>query len=254
MTEVQLGPLVLSAPRFAAAVGITAFIGVALWQGRRLGDWATNSLLLIVVGARLGFVVEHLAIYREAPLTALYLWQGGFRPLWGLLLALAYTLWARVGRRALPAAAAGLCAWGLASALVPAEPPELTLAGLALPALVGEPVALDSGPQVLHLWASWCTACRRGLPTLVAAVEASAVPIRFVNQGESVQAVAEVAVAFGLPPEQVLLDRQGELGARARALGLPTTLFIAADGTLLHRHVGELSRAELARQLARLSP
>src|SRR5690554_4018786 len=116
MTAVQLGPFVLSAPRFAAIVGLAAFLVTAQLLSRKrpaLADWAWTAAMLVFVGARLGFVLENLGVYLREPLTILYFWQGGFSPLWGLAAAAVYTL-TRTGMRrdALPAVILGLAAWG----------------------------------------------------------------------------------------------------------------------------------------------
>src|SRR3546814_8297235 len=49
----------------------------------------------------------------------------------------------------------------------------------------------------------------------------------------------------GLEPRHVALDPEGVLGVLTGAPALPTTLFIAADGTVRQTHVGEISRVQL---------
>jgi thiol-disulfide isomerase/thioredoxin len=261
VTDVQLGPVVLSGARFAAAIGLMAFLGVAAWLGRRderLGNWAWNSALLLVIGARVGFVLENARVYLQDPLSVLYVWQGGFSPVWGIAAALLYTLLARVGRQALPVAAAGLFAWAGAGLFVAGPPPaDMTLPDVSLASLGGEPVALSAfrgRPVVLNLWASWCPPCRREMPMMIEVDrERGDVPIVFVNQGEGAPQAQAFLRQLAGEPEHVLLDPRSQTGSHFRAVGMPTTLFIAADGTVLHRHAGEISRAELERQMARLS-
>lgn len=81
MSAYQLGPLVLSAPRFYAALGLLVLIvGAELvaWRGRRSGEspnasatWAWSAALAVVLGARVGFVIENLRAFLDQPLAIL---------------------------------------------------------------------------------------------------------------------------------------------------------------------------------------
>ena len=48
-----------------------------------------------------------------------------------------------------------------------------------------------------------------------------------------------------------VLDRNGDLRARLGIVGLPATLFVAADGRVVERHLGELSEAEIRQAIGR---
>ena len=124
MDALRVGFVVISAPRLYAAVALALLLVVAevgAWAARRRGQqadggWAWNALFAVVVGARLGFVLENFEYYRGAPLQELAFWQGGFSPWWGVAagrLAAAWTL--RRNRAALgamvPAAVVALGAW-----------------------------------------------------------------------------------------------------------------------------------------------
>jgi thiol:disulfide interchange protein len=58
--------------------------------------------------------------------------------------------------------------------------------------------------------------------------------------------------AAGLNLQNVLLDSDGRLGQHVGSMALPTTLFYDADGRQVGSHLGELSRASLARALEQL--
>ena len=147
MTAVQLGPFVLSTPRFAALLALVAFLAVAhLLERRRPGvsDWAWTSAVLVLLGARGGFVLENLSAYLREPLTALYFWQGGFSPVWGFAAAALYTVWRRAwSRHALALAALGLLTWGgTLTLLTPAEQARPSRPDTPLLTLAGEPTDL----------------------------------------------------------------------------------------------------------------
>ena len=264
MTAIQLGPLILSTPRFAALLGLLVFLGAAHLLERRgragLSDWAWTAALLVVLGSRIGFVLENLGVYLQEPLTTLYFWQGGFSPLWGFVLALAYSLWRTPWRAELlrpmgTLAMLGLATWGGTQLLltptdaVPVQRPDTPLQTLA-----GEPTdiaAIAAGrPAVLNLWAPWCPPCVRETPMIVGvAASHPETAVVLADQGSSPAEVEAFLRERGLSSEDVYLDARARLGPELKALGLPTTLFFAADGGLAHTHVGEISRAELERRM-----
>jgi hypothetical protein len=74
----------------------------------------------------------------------------------------------------------------------------------------------------------------------------------FVNQGEGERVIADFLDAAGLGLQNVLLDTDGRLGRHVGSSALPTTLFYDAEGRQVGSHLGELSRASLARALEKL--
>jgi hypothetical protein len=103
---------------------------------------------------------------------------------------------------------------------------------------------------VINLWATWCPPCRREMPVLQNAQhEHQNVTFLFVNQGESMQSVSTFLETQGLNLSNVLFDSGGQLAQKVGSMALPTTLFYSADGRLLGSHLGELSKASLARAM-----
>ena len=74
----------------------------------------------------------------------------------------------------------------------------------------------------------------------------------FVNQGEGEGEIRRFLDAAGLNLQNVLLDSDGRLGQHVGSMALPTTLFYDAEGRQVGSHLGELSRASLARALEQL--
>ncbi|MFP4559850.1 MAG: redoxin domain-containing protein [Thiohalorhabdus sp.] len=267
MNAVNVGPFVLSYPRLFALLSLAVVLAAAAWLRRRdpeLGDWGMAAILVGGVAARGAYVLAHLEAYRAEPWSALFFWQGGFAPLWGVAAAALYALWryrgsrARQARAQLPLAA-GLGVWlalsGGHALLAPGGGPGLP--GGGLPTLAGEPRALgdlEGRPAVVNLWASWCPPCRREMPRFAEAAEArEEVAFAFVNQGESRDRVAGFLEDYGVAPESVFLDHERRVGAHYDAAGLPATLFYNARGELVASHVGEVSRAALDSQLDRIT-
>ena len=93
MSSVALGPLVFDAARLAAILGCAVLLGgaeLADIRARRRGAparHAVQAMRLVVTGliaARAGYVAQNLAVFAEAPLDVLKVWQGGFSVGFGL--------------------------------------------------------------------------------------------------------------------------------------------------------------------------
>lgn len=269
MQTLTLGPLVLSVPLL---VGIAAFL-LASTVGRRVGGSAHASdverhllrmLLAGLVAARLAFVLQFQDAYLKSPLSIVDIRDGGWRPLVGLGVALAYAGVVLVRRGALRKPL--LAAFGSAGAVWLAATLVLSAGGagdvrlpqLTLAATDGGTVRLSSfegRPAVVNLWATWCPPCQREMPVLQQAQAARPdVHFVFLNQGESPDKVAAYLARSGLQLRNVLLDTRGEAGQALGHRALPTTLFFDAGGRLVDTRVGELSEASLAERLANLPP
>ncbi|MDR2379590.1 MAG: TlpA family protein disulfide reductase [Bifidobacteriaceae bacterium] len=114
---------------------------------------------------------------------------------------------------------------------------------VALEDLRGRPVWLVFG-------ATWCANCRAEM-TDVAAVaqqlagEAQVVAFYF---GESAEAVADYAERLGLDFPQIA-DPLTEIGAKYRVMGVPTHVFLDADGVVTAIDVGPLTQAQALKRL-----
>jgi thiol-disulfide isomerase/thioredoxin len=117
---------------------------------------------------------------------------------------------------------------------------------LAGKTLEGAPFSLSvwrGTPIILNFWASWCAPCRDELPALQALHEAG-FRVVGVNVGELPQVAATFAAAYGVTfPNLTDADYYWLHVFQVRAL--PSTLFIAADGTIRERVSGGMSAREL---------
>ncbi|MHB1666834.1 MAG: TlpA family protein disulfide reductase [Thiomonas sp.] len=265
MDALRIGPLVLPWGPLILVLGYTVAVFVAGAAQRKGQGHAEPALLpllvLALVVARAVFVAQHLANY-PTMLSMLDIRDRGFTPVAGwaaAVLGVAFWAWRRPTlRRSLPmSAATGAAVILAAGALLQAvQPPRPPLPQLSLQRLGGGEVALRSlegKPLVLNLWATWCPPCRRELPTLVQAAQREHnVRIVLVNEGESAQRVADFLHREKLAPPEVLLDPDSRLLSYYQSPGLPTTLFIAADGKVQRMHIGELSAATLQQGVAEL--
>lgn len=108
-------------------------------------------------------------------------------------------------------------------------------------------------PAVVNFWASWCLPCRREMPALQAASEEFGERVAFIgvnhqdNRSDALEFVAEAGVGYrsGMDPD----------GGTARDYGLfgmPSTVFVAPDGTIAGTRTGELTADELDRAIREL--
>lgn len=113
----------------------------------------------------------------------------------------------------------------------------------------GEQVSLtdyEGTPVVVNFWASWCPPCIAEMPDLEAAHQARGDEIEFIGintQDELAQAtdlVEQTGVTYDLA-----LDPDGELFRDFEVFSMPSTFFVDADGAIVHRHAGLVTRPQL---------
>ncbi len=93
------------------------------------------------------------------------------------------------------------------------------------------------------------------MPVLQAAKQQhSDIHFVFANQAESAQIVQDYLESEGLVLANVLLDTQTQIAELVQSRGLPTTLFIDANGIMQSYRMGELSAASLASHIQTLTP
>ena len=110
--------------------------------------------------------------------------------------------------------------------------------------LDGNPVRLSEigGPAVVNFWASWCAFCIEEMPDFQRVHELAGgdVTIIGINRAESLSVAQRFAeqTGAGYP---LLLDTDDDLGGTHgvyRVIGMPTTLYVAADGRVAEVRIG----------------
>lgn len=145
---------------------------------------------------------------------------------------------------------------------LPAQTPGDTAPGFTLKTLDGTPVSLADfrgHPVLINFWGTWCPPCRDEIPLIVAANVAHrdaglvVLAIDGRDQETSTRAVrnfvAEFQMSFPVP-----LDEKGTVRKRYKLRGLPTTVFIGADGVVRAVNIGPLSAAALQQHLGEILP
>jgi cytochrome c biogenesis protein CcmG/thiol:disulfide interchange protein DsbE len=141
---------------------------------------------------------------------------------------------------------------GATGARVGSEAPAFALADLD-----GNPLRLEDlrgRPVIVNFWASWCGPCVDEFPLLRQARDRHAaeglavVGIVFRDNSEAARAFMQRMGATW----QAAMDPGEETAERFGIYGPPETFFIDADGIVVARQIGTLSRDDLDRHLSRL--
>lgn len=109
----------------------------------------------------------------------------------------------------------------------------------------------EGRPLILNFYASWCEPCGREMPAFREAVtqsegELAILLVNFLeNQEKALEILATLEVDF-----PAVLDPNGAVADHYRVRNLPTTLFIGADGVVSAIRQGEVTKADLERELA----
>lgn len=110
-------------------------------------------------------------------------------------------------------------------------------------------------PIVVNLWASWCGPCAEEAPRLAAAHATYGDRVQFL--GVDVLDTADGARPFIAAQGWAypsIADPDGAIRDGLGLLGLPVTLFYAADGTLVGSYTGPIPADELDARIAAILP
>ena len=111
---------------------------------------------------------------------------------------------------------------------------------------------LRGHPVIVNFWASYCASCVEEFPLLQSAMAAHRVDglavVGIVYQDRSEAARDFMARMQASWP--AAMDVTGEVAQAYGVFAPPESFFIDRDGRIAGRQIGQLSRADLARQLA----
>jgi len=111
------------------------------------------------------------------------------------------------------------------------------------------PEDLRGKPVVIRFWADWCRYCEgemKAIDKVYQRRRAQGLQVLAVNAGQDKEAVAAFIqkIGVGYP---ALLDEKSAIARQYGVVGLPTTYFVGADGTIKAKVVGEADEATFDR-------
>lgn len=125
------------------------------------------------------------------------------------------------------------------------QAPAWQLPGLSRPALVVSLAQFRGHPLVINFWASWCPPCRKEMPALEQAARALAGKVDFAGLDTQDERSAGLAFARRMAVSYPLATDNAQVYGAYGVSGLPTTIFVSADGTIVGRQVGAMTEAGL---------
>jgi peroxiredoxin len=143
-----------------------------------------------------------------------------------------------------------------------AQTPGNTAPAFTLKTLDGTPVSLSDyagHPVLINFWASWCTPCRGEMPSIVAAYNAhqqaglAILAIDLTDQEGSTKDIRKFQAEYQMP-FPVLLDAKGKARKLYALRGVPTSVFVGADGVVRGVNPGPISEAALQHHLSEILP
>jgi cytochrome c biogenesis protein CcmG/thiol:disulfide interchange protein DsbE len=127
---------------------------------------------------------------------------------------------------------------------------ELDALGAGEPGRLGD--LLDGRPLVVNFFAEWCAPCRREMPDFERVHQELGDEVGVVGiatssrkPDEAVELVADTGITY-----PTYADPSGEVLALFEGLQMPTTVFVAADGTVLETHLTRLDADQLRAKIA----
>lgn len=131
--------------------------------------------------------------------------------------------------------------------------PDVTLPPLAGhgPAGGRDLTELTGEPLLVNFWATWCAPCVNEMPLLQRVSEqgdVTLVGINYIDRADEADALAdELGITY-----ELLRDDDGSFGDRIGVLGMPTTLLVDTDGTVVGQLTGEVTEEQLQRAIEEL--
>lgn len=131
--------------------------------------------------------------------------------------------------------------------------PAIEVEGLRDPRSSISLVELRGTPLVVNFWAAWCAPCRREMPAFQSVYEDVQDDVGFLGidnqdiRADGLDLVRETGVRYRLG-----FDPSGDVARAFGVLGMPTTVFVSADGEMLERVTGEMSEQDLRDTIRRL--
>ena len=119
--------------------------------------------------------------------------------------------------------------------------PEFALPSLAAPETTVTQAALAGQPALLNVWGSWCAQCGTEHDFLMQ-LAAEGVAIVGLNWNDDRASARNWLARLGDPYVVTAVDVDGRYAIDLGVYGAPETFLVDGKGTIIHKHIGPLSR------------
>ena len=113
--------------------------------------------------------------------------------------------------------------------------------------------SLRGHPVIINFWASWCVACRLEAPELEAVYrqfQSKGLIILGINDAHAdKRADAQAYIDTYKMTFDILLDEAGQVDAKYRIPGLPTSLFVDKSGVIRQLIMGQMAQKDIRESL-----
>ena len=145
----------------------------------------------------------------------------------------------------------------LPSLNVATEAPNFTLPDLNDSTTLRSLADYAGKPVILNFWASWCVPCREEMPALQRIYDlhnSDGLVVLGINQTfvDDLEAARTFVQELTLTFPNVRDDEGDVSGSLYRVMGLPTSVFIAEGGEIVHVQVGQMTDEQISLYSQRL--
>lgn len=131
--------------------------------------------------------------------------------------------------------------------------------GFSLPSLTDAQHLVSSNDlkdrwYVLNVWGTWCVECRAEHDMLIEASRAGIVPIIGLDWKDEDDHALEWLAKLGNPYQAVVVDHAGRTAIDWGVYGAPESFLVNAQGVIVYKLVGPLTRESWTREFLRRLP
>lgn len=113
--------------------------------------------------------------------------------------------------------------------------------------------SLRGSPVVLNFWATWCVPCRTELPAMERVAAASRdVTFLAIDLDEDGGKVRDFFDSLGIATVRPLIDVNSTQAKRYAVVGVPTTVFVGADGVIRQITIDAMTDGDLRAGLGKV--
>lgn len=109
--------------------------------------------------------------------------------------------------------------------------------------------SLKGKPYVVHIWASWCSACVKEHPVIMDIHSKTPIMMVSVLHRDAPNKAMSILSKKGNPYRYVLNDRTGKIGQSLGIMGIPETYVVDGKGQIRFQHSGMLDKSTIKNQL-----